>query len=106
MSSRTRSRLFVSTPILIPLMRIVLLTTASTTHGECWFETVCDHFGNCQDVRICDTTADTITPPISDLYDDEGPLAPVLSLPPVGTAHCHQIRRCDSRGCFWDQVCY
>jgi hypothetical protein len=94
-------------PILL-LMTVLILMTAATAHGECWFEPLCDPYGNCHDVRVCDSTAHVypIIPP-GQMHPDKGPISPILSLPPVGTIRCHQVRRCDSYGnCFWDRVCY
>lgn len=89
------------------LVLIFLLVTAATAHGECWFETLCDRYGNCQDVRVCDSTSDASPIPSPEkMYLDTGPIAPIPALPPVGTTHCHQTRRCDSYGCSWEQVCY
>jgi hypothetical protein len=92
----------------ILLLATLLLMTATTARGECWYEPLCDAYGNCHDVQICDSMVDDdqITPP-ERIYPDDGPIAPIPSFPPLGTTRCHQIRRCNSHGnCFWDQVCY
>ena len=94
-------------PILL-LMTVLILMTAATAHGDCWYEPLCDPYGNCHDVQVCDSAVDAypIIPP-EPMYSADSPIAPIPSLPPVGTTRCHQVRRCNSYGnCFWDQVCY
>ena len=94
-------------PILL-LMTVLILMTAKTAHGDCWYEPLCDPYGNCYDVKVCDSTVDAyrIMPP-EKIHPDDGPIAPIPTVPPVGTTRCHQVRRCDSYGnCSWEQVCY
>ena len=94
-------------PILL-LISALILMNAATAHGECWYEPLCDLYGNCHDVWVCDSTVDTYrTMPPEQIDLDDGPIAPILGTPPVGTIRCHRIRSCDSYGnCSWEQVCY
>ena len=94
-------------PILL-LMTALILMSAVTAHGECWYEPVCDFYGNCHDVKVCDSTVDAYrSMPPEQVYLDDGPIAPILGSPPAGTIRCHQVRRCDSYGnCSWEEVCY
>ena len=83
---------------------LLILLFSANINAQCLKSYVCDDYGNCGYVDICDSSIDlpSINVPIRPLDNIDVKPPASIAVPPIGTSKCQYM---DVNGT-WQNVCY